>query len=131
MTTSTQPPYAPTISTTDDLAALWGTLMGEGRFASRTLWLAVLDESGRPSPVLVPIEGIPRVPTPSDVSAFSRALDGISDLGTVVMLISRPGSESIQEDDRSWSRALTPLAPEWPIHLATSGREGHGHIQAV
>ena len=126
-----QPPYAPTISTTEDLAALWGTLMGEGGFASRTVWLAVLDDSGRPSPVLVPVEGVPRVPTTSDVKTFGRALAGIADLGTAVMLISPPGDDHVSEDDRCWGRALTSLAPRWPIHLATRGRDGRSQIQVI
>ncbi len=120
-----------TVATADDLATFWGALMGGGGFGQRTLWLVVLDESGRPTPVVVPIDDIPRVPTTSGVDALGTVVAGIGDFGTVVMLISRPGPHSVQEDDRSWARALTPLVPSWPVHLATADGDGRCRIWSI
>src|SRR4051794_25687526 len=107
------------ISSADDLAAFWSALMGGGGFGRRSLWLVLLDESGRAAPVVVPIDDVPEFPSPLELEAFGRVLAGLADIGTPVLLLSRPGSSQVQEGDRRWAQALTPLAPTWPVHLAT------------
>ncbi len=120
-----------TVTTADDLVTLWGALMGGGGFGRRTLWLVVLEDDGRPTPMIVPIDDIPRAPTQRDVDGLSTILAGIAEFGSVVWLLSRPGVDVVQEDDRRWARALTPLASAWPVHLATRGVDGQGKVQPI
>lgn len=108
------------ITTVDDLAAFWTALMGEGGFGRGTLWLVLLDQSGCPAPVVVPIDDLPHAPGNHDVEAFGRVLAGLADYGTAVLLLSRPGPVEVQPDDLRWASALAPLAPAWPVHLATA-----------
>jgi hypothetical protein len=129
--TLTPAPQSTVVSSAADLAELWRALMGDGGFGRRTLWLGVLDASGRTTPVLVPIDDIPRRPSESDAAGLRRILSDIAGYGTVVMLLSRPGSDTLQDDDRCWGQALTPLAPGWPIHLATAGAAGSCLIQVI
>jgi hypothetical protein len=107
------------ISSADDLVAFWTALMGGGGFGRRSLWLVLLDQSGRAAPVVVPIDDIPAYPGPREVEAFGRVLAGLADIGTPVLLLTRPGSSQVQDGDRRWAEALAPLAPAWPVHLAT------------
>ena len=109
-----------TVTTADDLAAFWTAFMGEGGFGRRTLWLVLLDDGGHPAPVVVPIDDIPRAPGRRDTDAFGAVLAGLADYGTAVLLLSRPGPVEVQPDDLRWARALAPLAPAWPVHLATA-----------
>lgn len=108
------------VTTADDLARFWTALMGEGGFGRRTLWLVLLDESGHPAPVVVPSDDVPRTPGRRDTDAFGVVLAGLAGYGTAVLLLSRPGPVEAQPDDLRWARALAPLAPAWPVHLATA-----------
>jgi hypothetical protein len=113
-----------TVSAASDLAALWAALMGEGGFDRRTLWLVLLDRGGHPAPVVVPLDDIPAEPGPRDVAGLGTVLTGVADLGTPVLLLSRPGPPEVQDSDRRWAAALGPLAPAWPVHLATADPAG-------
>lgn len=132
MTNSQTPaPATTTISTADDLASLWAGLMGDGGFGRRTLWLAVLDDSGRPAEVLLPIDDVPPAPGVAELKGLPGAVQALSEYGTVVTLLSRPGPVGVQESDRRWARALTPLAPRFPVHLATADSSGRPRIQPI
>ena len=89
-----------TVATADDLVTLWAAVMGGGGFGRRTLWLVVLQDDGRPTPVVVPIDDIPRLPTRRDIDGLKTVLDGIIDFGTVILLLSRPGPDAVQDYDR-------------------------------
>jgi hypothetical protein len=108
-----------TVTAPSDLAALWAALMGDGDFDRRTLWLVLLDPGGHPAPVVVPIDDVPAEPGPRDVAGLGTMLAGVADLGTPVLLLSRPGPPEVQDADRRWVAVLGPLAPAWPVHLAT------------
>lgn len=109
-----------TVTAAPDLTALWAALMGDGGFARRTLWLVLLDPGGHPAPVVVPIDDVPAEPGPRDVAGLGTVLAGVADLGTPVLLLSRPGPAEVQDADRRWAAVLRPLAPAWPVHLATA-----------
>lgn len=119
------------VATADDLVTFWGLLMGGGGFARRTLWLAVLEDSGRPVPVIVPIEDVPRAPSGPEIKALKTVLASLVDYGNVVMLLSRPGRPGVLEDDRRWARMLHPLADRWPVHLATADGAGSSRVQPI
>lgn len=113
-----------TITADADLITLWTGLMGDGGFGRRTLWLVILDDHGRPAPVVVPIDDLPTAPSGRDARAFGTLLAGLADQGTPILLLSRPGSSAVQDGDRRWAAALAPLAPAWPVHLATAHPDG-------
>ncbi len=119
-----------TVFTATDLANFWGTLLRSGRIARRTLWLAVLDDYGRPVPVAMPIDHLPHVASEGHLEGLKTVITGMGEHGVVVMLIARPGADVVGEDDRRWADALTPFAPSWPVHLAT-GSGGRSWIQPI
>lgn len=108
------------VHTPADLFALWHSLMGDGGFGLRTLWLVFLYDDGQVAPVILPVEGIPVRPdhTVANLGSIIADLneDGVS---SAAMLLSRPGPRAMTDDDRAWARALTPFTP-WPVHLATA-----------
>lgn len=125
-----------------DLSALWRRLMGRGLFETRTLWLLFLDETDRPTKLIVPIEDIPAEPDLEALDGIGRMLDGVVNGaldgvlddgvlhhgcgGTVPMLLSRPGSGVMTDGDRRWAaevkRCLGRHLGPWPVHLATWNR---------
>lgn len=125
MTTSTQDLLATiTVRTTADLVRLWSTVVGDGGFGRRTLWLVFLDEAGRPAPVVVPVDDIPLVPSRADADSLGHFLDHFGGAGTQALLLSRPGPCGVQAHDREWARALAPYARPWPLHVATENAFG-------
>ena len=103
--------------------------MGDGGFDRRSLWLIFLDDDGRQSDLLVPIDDIPMLPDARDVRAIGGIVGRIRDelgVADVPMLISRPGPAEMTEGDRRWAAALGEAVrdqhPRWPIHLATRNR---------
>ena len=125
VTTPTSPALTPPITSAADLARFWAALMGDGGFGRRTLWLVLLDDEGRPAPAVVPVDDVPDVPSAADVDSFGHFFDHLGGYGTPVLLLSRPGPPVVGEDDRQWGRALAPLAPRWPVHLAAEDAAGH------
>lgn len=110
-----------------DLLAVWKELMGEGGFGRRSLWLIFLDEDGRPSPVIVPIDDVPEEPDPRDMVLIANLVEKTrTDMGihSVPMLLSRPGPTWMVDSDRRWAKALHSALgatqPQWPLHLATT-----------
>jgi hypothetical protein len=120
-----------TVRAAEDLHPYWMSLIGEGGFGRRTLWLGVIDEEGHPTPVVVPIDDIPRAPTASGLAALSTVLAGVVAFGTPVLMISRPGPHEVRDEDRRWARELTPLAPRWPVHLATADQQGRSTLWPI
>lgn len=106
------------ISTGGDLQRLWQLIMGKQGPGLRSLWMVLLDEEGRPRPVVVPIDDIPLTPGPV-VTGLADVLAGLKGLGDPVLLLSRPGPDAATHNDRQWGRALRPLT-RWPVHLYTA-----------
>jgi hypothetical protein len=116
-------PHDTLIRNSDDLQELWRSLMGDGGFSRRSVWLLFLDAAGRPSPVLVPIDDIPRRPVPiflDNLRHIARELIGSQDVASMALLLSRPGSKTMSEEDRAWARALREVSSQWPIFLAAA-----------
>jgi len=105
------------IHTATDLERMWQLIMGREGPGLRSLWMVLLDEEGRPRPVVVPIDDIPAAPGSMAGGAGRRPL-GLRGLGDPVLLLSRPGPDEMTEADRQWGRALAPLT-RWPVHLYT------------
>jgi hypothetical protein len=110
-----------------DLCRLWQTLMGPGGFGQRTLWLLFLAPDGYPCKVIVPIEDLPAEPDAQFVGNLHSIVTSMGpDVGTVPLLLSRPGRANMTASDRRWASALRTDAPpevlRWPVHLATCDR---------
>lgn len=108
-----------------ELFALWRRLMGPGGFDTRTLWLLFLDAAGRPEQVIVPIEDLPPRADARLVHALAQIFADLVDSGdvdSIALLVSRAGARQMSAEDRAWARAVRPLSPKWPVHLATAGR---------
>ena len=119
------PPHETIVRTDTDLYDLWHGLMGSGGFGRRSLWLLFFDHAGHPEPVIVPIDDIPLRPDARLVRALGEIVSGLTGDGgvaSVAMLLSRPGPRQMTADDRVWARALAPVTPGWPVHLATTDR---------
>lgn len=123
------PDQMPPIRSPHDIYRHWRALMGELGFSRRLLWFAFLDADGRMAPPLNQIDQLPRDPDPL---LIGNLLEICGDVlyrafgtdGTVALLLSRPGSGQMTENDRWWARELTAAAarlsvPLQPIHLAT------------
>lgn len=120
-----------TVTTVQDLAALWSSVLADGGFGRRSLHVLILDDEGRPAPVVVPIDDIPEVPTAAEIDGFGRLLEHLEGFGTPVLLLSRPGPSAVMEPDRQWARALQRLTPRWPVHLGTEDAFGRGVITSL
>jgi hypothetical protein len=115
------------VRTDADLFRLWQELMGPGGFAQRSLWLLFLQPDGYPAKVIVPIDDIAEEPDPVIIRNLALiASEPDVEIGSVPMLISRPGRAGMTAADRRWAAALRADAPpeflRWPMHLATRDR---------
>jgi hypothetical protein len=118
-----QTPQDTLIRTADDLEALWRSLMGDFGFSKRSVWLLFLDADGRPNPMLMPIDGIPRRPAPGfldNLRHIARELVTMQEISSMAMLLSRPGHVTMTDEDRAWGRALHEVCPDWPPFLAVA-----------
>ena len=111
-------PIEMTVRTSRDLADLWRSIMGPAGPGFRSVWMALLDDDGRIRPVLVPIDHVPLRPDPRMITNLAGILAQLQEQGRPVLLLSRPGSRAMTDDDRAWGRALAPLT-RWPVHLYT------------
>lgn len=123
--TLVHPDDAPPIRTQEDLHRHWRMLMGPLGFARRTLWLQLL-EGDRPTPMIVPIDDLPRRPSARDVTALMDMLTelakGIPE-SSFAFLLSRPGGAGMTEDEGLWAQALMDGLQHaglqvWPVHRA-------------
>lgn len=120
---TSQTPQDTLISSAADLQALWRSLMGDFGFSRRSIWLLFLDAEGRPNPVLVPIDDIPRRPVPrflDNLRYMARELVGSGEIASMAMLLSRPGRATMTDEDRVWARALHDVSPDWPPFLGVA-----------
>jgi hypothetical protein len=117
----------PAIRNSADLCLRWQALMGPLGFGQPRLWIAFLEPDNMMSAQLTQIEDIPRWADSRMCGALlemCRHLVGRTGAGgSVAMLLSRPGRNSMDSADRSWARYLTSAADDlgvsmWPVHFA-------------
>ena len=123
------PSDTPPLLTATDVLRQWRALMGELGFADRSLWVMLLDGTGRPLPVLPRIDELPALPygvvAPNIVAVCRSLMDrGDGPLGRVAFLLSRPGCSAVTTSDQAWADALVREAelsglPFWPVHIAS------------
>jgi hypothetical protein len=102
-------------------------LMGELGFSAHSLWLNVLDETSRPTPVLLEIDDIPSIPDDEHLDRLVEMCRHFMPEGatraTVVFLLVRPGPPGITPQQRAWARGLLAAVARagldaWPVHCA-------------
>ena len=80
-----------------------------GRANSRQLWLLFLDEFDIQLPLLIPIEGLPSVPTDDQTAAvLERVREVMGEIGAtaVITVIERYGASALTAQDAAWVRSL-------------------------
>ncbi len=114
-----------------ELTDRWRTFLDPPTFRARSLWLTWFDADGRQSPVVVPVEDLPRSPDASSYAAL-RGLNGAvaESLGRgchLAMALCRPGAATVQDSDDEWVAALADVFDglvdqTWSLHLAAGGQ---------
>ncbi|CAD5998463.1 hypothetical protein [Agreia sp. COWG] len=114
MTSFTPSPPSPDALITNDpdaRAMLAGML---GPALRRQLWAFFLDTSGRPLPVLIPIDGIPVTPSADDlrviVAGLGSVLDAHAQSGSILLALERPGDAAPHGFDELWADGLHDAA---------------------
>jgi hypothetical protein len=129
----TTPPLAGIpIRSAEDLTAHWTALLDPPIFSARALWLMWLKDDGRPLPVIIPVEDMPRLPSQALLSGLLSVHDAIcaehlDGSGHLAMVLCRPGRPDITDDDDEWVDALSEVLDDqidgtWSLHLAAGGQ---------
>jgi hypothetical protein len=83
---------------------------------NRTLWLLFLTSDGVLLPVVVPIDGVPEWPDGQFVGNMCFVIADVlahqAPGGTAVVVLTRPGSETVDDSDRCWFRTIYGAARE-------------------
>jgi hypothetical protein len=128
----TTPPLADVrIRSAEELTAHWTALLDPPTFSTRALWLMWLEDDGRPLPVIIPVEDMPRLPSHGLLSGLLSLHDAIcaeqlSGSGHLALALCRPGRPEITDDDDAWVDALSEVLDDqidgtWSLHLAAGG----------
>ncbi len=104
--------FRPTIRTQADLESAWRHLMSPLGFASRKVWIMLIDDTGTPVPHLVEIADLDDLPDATGLqngAEFLRLL--VDEVGVpavrVAFLIARPGHDGVRPTDRDWAVSLS------------------------
>lgn len=75
----------------------------------RLTWVLLLDDTERPLPMLMPVEGVPVDPDPHEIDRLATALDRLIE-GTaaaeVVLIWQRPGDSAVRMHEADWAAGL-------------------------
>lgn len=113
----------------ESLLALAEYLHHDVRPVQRSLWFAVLDADRRLRPEIAQFEDLPTEPDTPFVARLGEIWAGLLDApatAQLVLMLERPGAETVQNSDRAWHTALRAAANETGTRvggffLATSG----------
>jgi hypothetical protein len=134
----TRKPYRPLIRTQEELQRAWHHLMEPLGFATRSLWLMLIDDDDRPIPHLTELTDLSSLPdarSARDLSGLVRKLGEALPHTRVAFLLSRPDTDPGPPDspdspcapdasDRAWASLVYDAArdagmPCEVVHLAT------------
>ncbi|HEY2079817.1 MAG TPA: hypothetical protein VGH53_26115 [Streptosporangiaceae bacterium] len=83
---------------------------------NHTLWLLFVSSDRVLLPVVVPIDGVPERPDPQFVGNMCFVIADVLAHqvpgGTAVVVLTRPGSETVDDTDRYWFRTIHGAARE-------------------
>jgi hypothetical protein len=80
-----------------------------GRASSRQLWLLFLDDENVQLPLLIPIDGLPAVPTDGQTAeVLDRVRQVMDDIGAaeVIVVLERYAAEALSDADLRWARSI-------------------------
>ena len=104
------------LSTDQDVLRRVDRLVDQPSRSNRALWLLFVSSDGVQLPVVVPIDGLPEQP---DAQFVGNMCFVIADVlahqvpgGTAVVVLARPGGETVDDTDRCWSRTIHGAARE-------------------
>jgi hypothetical protein len=104
------------LSTDEEILARIGLILDADARQQRSLVVQFLDAQDRELPVVVPVDGIPRQPDGPTVTnlcwIISQVLDEHAPGGSVVLTLTRPGSDEIGSEDRGWRDAIASAAAD-------------------
>ena len=119
-------PLEISIRTDADVRTLWTSLVPSGERRRRSLWLVLLDGDDRTLPVAFPIDDLPAEPDTllcRNLGKILRDLTSTGPAASAVLLLCRPGPQTLTVQDRRWASAiraeLGAALCRWPLHLAT------------
>lgn len=129
----TRTPYRPVIRSQAELERVWRHLMEPLGFATRSLWLMVIEDDDRPIPHLTELTDLSERPDPRsarDVTELVRRLGEALPRARVAFLLSRPDkgppeSPAVPDSsDQAWAAVVYAAArdggvPCEVLHLAT------------
>lgn len=113
------------ILTDIDLHQYWPELMNPLGFAQRRLYFIFLDHERRAIRQLHEIDELPLPPDHEFSDALMAMLAHFADSFTFALLLTRPGHQPMDANDRAWARALLAAAERKgialaPLHFANS-----------
>jgi hypothetical protein len=104
------------LSTDQDVLRRVDWLVDQHSRRNRTLWLLFLSSDGVLLPVVVPIDGVPKRPDPQIVGNICFVIADVlahqAPEGAAVVVLTRPGSETVDDTDRYWFRTIRGAALE-------------------
>jgi hypothetical protein len=104
------------LSTDHDVLRRVEWLVDQHSRRNRTLWLLFLSSADVLLPVVVPIDGVPERPERQFVGNICFVIADVlahqAPGGTAVVVLTRPGSETVHDTDRYWFRTIHSAARE-------------------
>jgi hypothetical protein len=121
----TRKPDLPLLDSPEAIVDALELFIGPEDRCRRSLWIVWLDADGRPLPVVVPMDDRPLTPDPGLLEGLIHVIASQAEPGGEVLLtLTRPGGQGVEEGDRAWFHALHQAAETasvrlGPIHLGT------------
>jgi hypothetical protein len=104
------------LSTDQDVLRCVDRLVDQPSRRNRSLWLLFVASDGVLLPVVIPIDGVPERPGPQFVGNMCFVIADVlahqAPGGTAVVVLTRPGSETVDDTDRYWFRTIHGAARE-------------------
>jgi hypothetical protein len=121
MTDTSREPYRPVLRTDADVTTMWRTLMKPLGWHNRRQYLVFVEADRRPAGVVVEVGEIPDTLTPDDIAVMVDFLADLPDHGipaaSVAILVCRPGSATLTDDDRALCREIYGAAARTGVTL--------------
>lgn len=104
------------LSTDQDVLRRVDQLIDHPSRRIRSLWLLFVSSDGVQLPAVVPIDGVPEQPEPQLVGnvcfVIADVLAHQAPGGSAIVVLTRPGSETVDDTDRYWFRTIYSAARE-------------------
>ena len=131
MTNSSREPYRPVLRTDADVTTMWQTLINPLGWHNARVSVILIDGERRPTPLVTEFEEIPDRFTGEDARAltaiFAHLIEEQESNGSLAILVCRPGSAMLTDDDRACCRDIYAAGrdagvPLEVLHVGTDTR---------